>query len=86
MVLLVSWAITIEMPIELPMLRIRRQEAVASVRNSPGSVAKATVFSGTKTKPRPKPWTMPDTMIVLAEVFGEKPSSAERDARSGRAR
>ena len=43
-VVLVSCAITIEMPIELPMLRTRVRIAVPSVRRWPGSVANATVL------------------------------------------
>ena len=39
--------ITTEMPIELPMLRIRLNSAVPSLRSAPGSVVKATVDSGT---------------------------------------
>ena len=57
-VVLVSCAITIEMPIELPMLRTSVRIAVPSVRRWPGSVVNATVLSGTNTRPRPKPWTM----------------------------
>ena len=55
--MLVSWAMTIEMPTDEPMLRISVHSAAPSVRNALGSVAKATVLSGTKTKPRPTPWT-----------------------------
>ena len=43
----------------LPMLRIRLNSAVASVRSSGASVAKVMVLSGTKMKPRPRPWTKP---------------------------
>ncbi len=53
--MLVSSAITTEMPTEEPMLRISVQSAAPSVRNSAGRLAKAMVFSGTNTKPSPKP-------------------------------
>ena len=62
---------TIEMPIELPMLRISVHSAVPFVRRSHGSVAKAIVFSGTKMKPSPKPWARDDVQIVRADVSGE---------------
>ena len=54
-VVLVSCAITIEMPIELPMLRTSVRIAVPSVRRWPGSVANATVLNGTKTRPSAEP-------------------------------
>ena len=50
-VLLVRLAITIEMPIELPMLRTSvRIGGAARCADAPGSVANATVLSGTNTQ------------------------------------
>ena len=72
-VVLVRLAITIEMPIELPMLRTRVSMAVPLLRNSPGSVANATVESGTNTRPRPAPWMMPVTTMVRVDVSVVKP-------------
>ena len=55
-VVLVRLAITIEMPIELPMLRTSVSIDGAAGAQMAGSVANATVLSGTNTRPRPKPW------------------------------
>ena len=52
-VLLDSRLTTIEMPMLLPRLRIRLNRPVASVRHSGGRVAKVTVLSGTKIRPKP---------------------------------
>ena len=73
-VVLVRLAITIEMPIELPMLRTSVSIAVPLLRSSPGSVANATVDSGTNTRPRPAPWMMPVTTMVRVEVSVVKPT------------
>ena len=54
-VLLDSRLTTIEMPMLLPRLRIRLNRPVASVRQSGGRVAKVTVLSGTKIRPKPRP-------------------------------
>ena len=59
-----------DMPIDEPRLRISVQIAVPSVRNSPGNVANAMVFSGTNTKPRPKPCKTPSTPIAVPETVG----------------
>ena len=59
----VSTTVTIEMPIDEPMLRTRLNRLAASVRKRASSVAKATVDSGTKTRPRPSPWMTPVSMI-----------------------
>ncbi|MNC36467.1 hypothetical protein D3C75_849890 [compost metagenome] len=47
------------MPILLPMLRIRLNSAVHSLRWCGARVAKVMVDNGTKMKPRPSPWTKP---------------------------
>ena len=49
----------IEMPIADPMLRTRLKTDAASVLSRGASVAKASMFSGMKTKPKPSPWMMP---------------------------
>ena len=72
--MLVSLAMISDMPIEEPRLRISVQIAVPSVRNSPGKVAKAMVFSGTNTKPRPKPCATLSIAIARAEVSGDQPT------------
>src|SRR3954471_1728902 len=46
---------TIEMPMLLPILRIRLNTAVPCVRTVRDKVAKLIVLSGTKTRPRPNP-------------------------------
>ena len=59
--------------IDDPIFRVRLKSAVASVRCMGGSVAKATVDSGTKTRPRPRPWTIPLSMMSALSIWGEKP-------------
>ena len=71
--LLESRLTTIEMPMLLPMLRIRLNRPVASVRHSGGRVAKVTVLSGTKIRPKPRPWMKPVRTIVQRETSGVKP-------------
>ena len=73
-VALVSWAITTEIPIELPMLRKSVRTAVPSVRRWAGRVAKATVLNGTKTSPRPKPCIRLAMMIDSDEVWSVNPT------------
>jgi len=74
-----SIAITTEMPIELPTLRIRLKIAEPSVRRCTGKVAKAMVESGTKTKPRPKPCTSPVQITGPISIWSEKPVMSHRE-------
>ena len=77
-----SCAITMEIPIELATLRIRVSIAVPSVRKWLGSVKNATVESGTKTRPNPKPWMMLQVTISRTPVWSVHPSHDEqRDCR-----
>ena len=55
------------------MLRTRLNSAAASARNRGSSVAKASVDSGTKTRPRPSPCTTPETTSGRQSIAGEKP-------------
>ena len=65
-IMLVSRAMTIEMPTDEPMLRISVHSAAPSVRSSPGRLAKAMVLSGTKMKPSPNPCAIELIAIVWA--------------------
>src|SRR6185312_16115101 len=67
-VMLVRRAMTTEMPTDEPMLRISVHSAAPSVRSAAGRVAKAIVFSGTKMKPSPNPWTIELIAMVSAET------------------
>jgi len=58
-------AITIEMPTDEPMLRVRLSRLDPSVRSSGGRVAKAVAFRGMNTSPMPRPWTAPDIQMLL---------------------
>src|SRR5271168_394819 len=78
-VMLVSRAMTTEMPTDEPMLRMSVQSAAPSVRNSPGRLAKAIVLSGTKMKPRPNPCAIELTTIVPAETSRFQPTMSQRD-------
>ncbi len=60
------------MPIDEPIFRTRLNMLAASVRYCTGSVAKATVDSGTNTRPRPSPWTMPVEITGQLSICGEK--------------
>ena len=62
-----SSATMAEMPMLAPMLRIRLNSAAPSLRKCGARVENATVDSGTKTKPRPSPWTMP--VRVMSQVL-----------------
>ena len=79
-VMLVSCAMTTEMPTDEPMLRISVHSAAPSVRNSPGRVAKAIVLSGTKTKPSPNPCAIELIAIVLAETSSVQPTISQSEA------
>ncbi len=57
-------AITIEMPIDEPILRTSVVMAVPPVRRLFGSVLKATVEIGTNSRPSPTPWIMLMTTMV----------------------
>ena len=72
-IMLVNWAMNIEMPTEEPMLRISVHSAAPSVRIAAGSVAKAMVLSGTKTKPRPTPCATPLMAMVARGDVGVPP-------------
>jgi hypothetical protein len=72
-VLLVRLAITIDMPIEEPILRVSVVMAVAPVRRWLGKVANATVEIGTNNSPSPMPCTMLVTTIVVFVTSSEKP-------------
>ena len=78
--MLVSWAMISEMPIEEPRFRVSVQIAAPSVRKSPGRVAKATVLSGTKTKPSPTPCTTLSIAIARADVSGVQPTITQSEA------
>src|SRR5919206_287200 len=69
-VLLDSRLTTTEMPMLLPMLRIRLNRPVASVRHSGGSVENVTVLSGTKIRPKARPWTKPVRTISHRDTSG----------------
>ena len=63
-----------EMPMLEPMLRIRLKKAVPCVRNRGARVEKVVVLSGTKTSPRPKPWTKPVRIMAARDTSGVKPA------------
>ena len=72
-VLLVRLAITIEMPIDEPMLRTSVKIEVPLLRRWLGRVKKAAVVIGTNNRPRPMPWTMLVTTMVRWVTSSEKP-------------
>ena len=53
----------IEMPTLAPRLRTRVKTPVPSGRCFGARVAKARVLNGTKIRPMPTPWMIPETMI-----------------------
>src|SRR3978361_1551831 len=55
-----------EIPTLDPMLRIRLKKAGPCVRERGGRVANVEVLSGTNTRPRPRPCTIP--VRIMAEV------------------
>ena len=57
-----SCVLTTEMPTEPPMLRDRLSSAAPVVRSRGASVSNASVCSGTKIRPSPRPWTTPLTI------------------------
>ena len=67
-------AVTTEMPIELPMFRSRLNRPAASVRSIGSRVEKVIVLSGTKMKPKPRPWMTPLVMIACWSVSRLKPT------------
>ncbi len=73
MVLSVRLAITMEMPIDEPILRTSVRIEVPLLRRCPGSVRNAAVVIGTNNRPRPMPCTTLVTTMVRCVTSSEKP-------------
>jgi hypothetical protein len=71
-----------ETPIELPTLRTRLNNDVPSVRSSDGRVAKATTWSGVKTRPRPAPCVSVVTVSDQGPMSGVQPTISRADSAS----